>query len=170
MTKTQKPTRLYPYPPDEVSAYFFFRMCDDAYPDDASEWHDFKKFGNLPSECFKYDLATAPPIEFCRPPGTDSFCIIDLPLQEVHQTIPDDQRFYLNPARWDRVKKQLADGRCEHPWVSFNGAYPMLMDGRHRIVAMIRLLGMTTAPFVVEAEHLPAIQDWSNSLEMEQKV
>jgi hypothetical protein len=147
--------------PEGISSYLFVRMCADMSPDDGSEWCDFKALDNLPPYSCKYVLDPDTPLVFRRPPGTEDFTIVKLPLSAALECLEEDERFNLNPARWDRVKRQLSEGGCEYPWMSaLPGGRPMLQDGRHRIVAMMRLLGKTTAPFIVEKRHLASIKAW----------
>ncbi|SFI01599.1 hypothetical protein SAMN04487959_114134 [Modicisalibacter xianhensis] len=137
------------------------RLCTDSFSEDGSEWYNFKSLENLPPYSCKYELDPDNPLSFRRPPGTKDFYVIELPLRAALETMEEEEQFLLNPARWNNVTRDLSEGWCYHPWMSaLPGGRPTLQNGRHRIVTMMRLLGMTSAPFVVEPEHIAAVKAW----------
>ncbi|MEL7968079.1 hypothetical protein AAG587_17050 [Vreelandella neptunia] len=155
---TQRPL---PPVPEGISAYFFMRMCTDAFCEDGSEWYDFQSLDNLPPYSCKYELDIDNPISFRRPPGTEGFHVIELPLRLALETMEEEDQYSLNPARWNKVVLDLSEGWCYHPWMSaVPGGRPTLQDGRHRIITMMKLLGMSSAPFIVEPEHVAAVKSW----------
>lgn len=76
--------------PESISAYFFMRMCTDAFCEDGSEWYDFQSLDNLPPYSCKYELDIDNPISFRRPPGTDGFHVIKLPLRSALETLEEE--------------------------------------------------------------------------------
>lgn len=109
--------------------------------------YNWKDINNIP-ECSLFDYAGIV-LDFKRPPVAESFDIIELPLKEVLSTLGKNC-FVLSPNRWHRVRKQIAQGLIEYPEITVSSQTnkPKLMDGRHRIIAMIKFLGLEKAPFV----------------------
>ncbi|MGP8289221.1 hypothetical protein ACT3OH_02990 [Vreelandella zhanjiangensis] len=148
--------------PEDVSSYFFMRMCTDAFADDASEWYDFMALENLPPYSCVYELNVHSPIEFRYPDGTEGFQVIELPLQAAIETMEKEERFNVNPLRWNRVIRDLSEGWCYYPWMTrAHRTRPELQDGRHRILVMMKLLGMKSAPFVVAEEDVETVKAWT---------
>ena len=143
-----------------VSQYFLTRMYFDQSPHDASEFYNFQSLDNVPDYSCKYDIDPEVEINFHRPPATEEFEIIELPLVPSLYTLGKDDCLKLNPARYDRVKKQISQGILEYPWMTISNGHVHLMDGRHRVVAMLKILKRITAPFIVEKKHILDVRSW----------
>lgn len=148
-----------PPKPDNVSLFFFRRFWANTDLSVGNDWYNWKNIENIPT-CGLFDFPPATELEFYPAPANVDFEFIELPLHEALSTLDDEMRFELNPLRWHRVKKMLSDGRIEYPEMTLNKeGSPVLMDGRHRIVAMIKLMDMQSAPFAVAPEHLQAVRN-----------
>lgn len=163
MAQMIKKLQKLPPVPEGISMHFFLRMWRDGWPDDATEWYNFRSYENIPNGCGKYQIQADQTIQFKHAPACTGYPVVEIPLLLALQTL-DDEAFNLNPARWDRVKAQLSESECEHPWISVceSTKKPYLQDGRHRSVAMLILLGMSSAPFVVKPEDVEVVQEWVN--------
>lgn len=147
-----------PPAPPECSMYFWVRFFANADPTIGDEWYNWKALENLPP-CGHFDFAQGGSLSFRFAPSTRDFEVVELPILAVLEMMEADQRFNLNPARWHRVKNQIHIGSIEYPWVTANrSGHPSLMDGRHRLVAMMKFLGLSHAPFVVESKHVEAVK------------
>jgi hypothetical protein len=123
---------------------------------DHSTYYHRYNFGSIDAipgcEIFRFDPSK--PLKFKKQPGCSNYEIIELPLLAALDLLGDD-KFEMHPPRWYRVKKQISEkGEIEYPWICSSATGSVsLMDGRHRIIAMIKFLGMTHAPFIVEPDH-----------------
>lgn len=145
--------------PKNVSLFFFRRFyanTDLAVQDD---WYNWKNIEDIPT-CGFFDFPPATSLEFYPAPVNVDFEFIELPLEAALSTLDEGMRLELNPFRWHRVKKMLSSGRIEYPEMTLGSdGFPLLMDGRHRIVAMMKLMGMQSAPFAVAPEHLQTVRN-----------
>jgi hypothetical protein len=147
-----------PPKPDNVSLFFFRRFWANTDLSVGDDWYDWKNIENIPT-CGIFDFPSPLTLEFDPAPANVEFEFIELPLNAALFTLHEEMRFELNPLRWHRVKKMLSDGRIEYPEMTLNKeGIPVLMDGRHRIVAMMKLMGMEFAPFAVEPAHVAAVR------------
>ncbi|WP_316852220.1 hypothetical protein [Ralstonia thomasii] len=134
--------------------YFYIRFAagDETVGD---EWYRFKTIADMPP-CLKHDYPTRD-LEFRVPPQCRTFEIVTIDLRSALETLPDDEQLNLNPARWSRVRRDLSKGWCYTPWMTVQQGRAVLMDGRHRIVAMMKFLELEYAEFSVEPEHLATV-------------
>ena len=141
--------------PEGVSMYFYIRFAagDETFGD---EWYPFKTMADMPP-CLKHDYATRE-LEFRVPPQCRNFETIKIDLRSALATLPDDEQLNLNPARWSRVRRDLSEGWCYTPWMGVEDGRARLTDGRHRIVAMMKLLELEYGTFSVPSEHLATVK------------
>jgi len=126
------------------------------------ERYDFVALENIP-DCVKYEYPSAA-LDFRTPMGLEDFAIVELNLSRALETLADD-RFRLSFNRWDNVKRDLSQGWCYMPWMYVSEEYgPSLMDGRHRIVAMMRILKMERCPFLAKPQYVDAIMEFDKSI------
>ncbi|SPD46709.1 conserved protein of unknown function [Cupriavidus neocaledonicus] len=120
------------------------------------EWYLFPSISSLPP-CMVYDFRSD--IKFELPPGCGDFEVVEIELSNALSALPVDDQLYLNPGRWSDVKKDLSEGWCYTPEMTLcEDGKPKLMNGRHRTVAMIRLLGLDYAQFAVPKEMVGAVR------------
>ncbi|NMZ71347.1 hypothetical protein SAMN05216370_0028 [Pseudomonas peli] len=149
-------TTLPPQSPG-VSPYFVARFFANANLAIGDEWYDWTSLDLLPG-CGVFKFPAAERLVFTRAPVAEEFEVIELPLQQALETMLPECRFHLNPYRWHRVKQQLSEGSIEHPEMGFSCGAASLTDGRHRVVAMMKFMGMDRAPFVVSPEVAGAVR------------
>ena len=149
------PVKKLPPLPAGVSMYFYIRFAagDETVGD---EWYRFKTMADMPP-CLKHDYPTRD-LEFRVPPVCRSFERVTLDLRSALATMPYDEQLNLNPARWSRVCRDLSEGWCYTPWMGVEQGRARLTDGRHRVVAMMKLLELESAVFSVPAEHLATVR------------
>ncbi|WP_319640837.1 hypothetical protein [Ralstonia pickettii] len=149
------PVKKMPPLPAGMSMYFYIRFAagDETVGD---EWYRFKTMADMPP-CLKHDYPTRD-LEFRVPPLCRSFETVTIHLRSALATLPESEQLNLNPARWSRVRRDLSEGWCYTPWMSVQQGRARLMDGRHRIVAMMKFLELEYAEFSVEPEHLAAVR------------
>jgi hypothetical protein len=144
--------------PPDIDGKLYYRMCHNSRPIDFIEKYDFKTLENVPGYCL---LPVPSELKFSHPKGMENCPVLELPLRVVLETRDEEDRFCLHPDRWHFIKKELSEGQCVYPWIGVNpGGRPYLEDGRHRIVYMLRIMGLEKAPFVMRPEHLAAVRKW----------
>lgn len=108
-------------------------------------------------DCEKYKYPSKETVKFCMPPGfngDDTVRVAEMSLQRIFNA---DPLFFLDlhPTRFDRVKNDLSNRFCYYLWMSYQKdnkkEYAKVMDGRHRIVAMLKI-GWGKAPFIYPKE------------------
>lgn len=57
----------------------------------------------------------------------------------------------ISPIKWDRVNKLISGGYIEYPEATPEAG---ICDGRHRILALMKIYNIITIPCVVEKEHV----------------
>lgn len=110
---------------------------------------NFKALENVPECCiFTY---SDEPLEFMSVPANDDFEIIEVPIKDALALL-DDEAYELHSERWYKVRKQFSsENRTHYPWIYVNSKGEVrLMDGRHRLVAMLMFKGMEFAPVQVQ--------------------
>ncbi|MGC0015067.1 hypothetical protein ACPPTR_06110 [Ralstonia pseudosolanacearum] len=149
------PVKKMPPVPAGMSMYFYIRFAagDETVGD---EWYRFKTMADMPP-CLKHDYPTRD-LEFRVPPLCHSFEIVTIDLRSALETLPADEQLNLNPARWSRVRQDLSEGWCYTPWMGVADGRASLTDGRHRIVAMMKFLGLEYAQFSVQPEDLATVR------------
>lgn len=148
-----------PEKPENVSLFFFHRFYANRDMLTGSDWYDWKTITDIPP-CGLFDFPPSAELKFDFAPANADFEIITLPLIGALNTMCPEDRFHLNPLRWHRVKKQLSNGLIEYPEMTVSNDAPSLMDGRHRIVAMMRLMAMESAPFAVNPKHAEVVRSF----------
>jgi len=125
-----------------------------------NDWYNFGCLENIPSSV-KYNFLQTD-IDFIQPPGTSNMVDMRIDLWEGIALMHYEDRFFLNPVRWDRVKRDLCDGWCYKPWISYDEecGKPFLMDGRHRIVSLLKFTNLTTGTFVIEKKYINYIYQY----------
>ncbi|VVD30911.1 hypothetical protein [Paraburkholderia dioscoreae] len=148
-------TKTLPPVPAGVSMYFYmkFALGGEEFGD---EWYRFPTLEDLPP-CLKHDYPTRE-LQFRVPPNCTGFESVTIELQSALDTMPPEDRLHLNPARWSKVKRDLSNGWCYTPYMGLETGAASLTDGRHRIVAMMKLLQLEYAPFSVPREHVDAVR------------
>lgn len=147
-----------PPKPANVSLFFFMRFYANKDLLTGSDWYDWTTIADIPP-CGLFEFPAAAELKFYFAPANFDFEVITLPLISALETMSPSDRFNLNPLRWHRVKEQLSTGEIEYPEMTVGrDGCPSLMDGRHRIVAMMRLMGMESAPFAVEPKHAEIVR------------
>ena len=149
------PVKILPPVPAGGSMYFHIRFAagDESIGD---EWYRFKTIADMPP-CLKHDYPTRD-LEFRVPSLCRGFELITIDLRSALATLPNDEQLNLNPARWRRVRRDLSEGWCYTPWMGVEQGRARLTDGRHRIVAMMKLLELEHATFSVPLEQLATIR------------
>lgn len=125
-------------------------------------------------DCQKYNINYQIFPEFTLPIGKSNCIRIILPIWEVLSSLKNDA-LLLRTFRWDRVKSQLSNGTIEYPEVCFDDGSPIqdllnptslnisgqerlsLLDGRHRLVALMRFYKAEEAPFICEPNEFEKI-------------
>ena len=110
---------------------------------------NFKDLTYIPECCiFSYSDA---PLEFISAPANEDFEVIEVPIKDALALL-DDEAFELHSERWYKVRKQFSkENRTHYPWIYVNTEGEVrLMDGRHRLIAMMLFKGMEFAPVQVE--------------------
>lgn len=129
-----------------------FSNFPDQYRGKRFEKTQFPSLESVP-ECEKYKYPRKEMVQFEMPPGfkgDDTICVAEMSLRRI---FGEDPLFFLDlhPARFDKVKDDLSNGFCYYLWMSHNKddlrEYARVMDGRHRLVAMLKL-GWEAAPFI----------------------
>lgn len=146
-----------------VSPFFHMSFSFVSDPENAGrDWYNFGCIENMPS-CLKFKYPHNE-IEFRIPPGSQNKSLLMIDIWAVIQTIPYEDRFHLNVARWDRVKSDLSDGWCYSPWVTVDSksGTPELMDGRHRMVALLKFTEHRKIPFIVDTENQSLVENFFN--------
>ncbi|WP_139230481.1 MULTISPECIES: hypothetical protein [unclassified Pseudomonas] len=152
--------RTLPTPAPGVSLYFQIRFFAEQNPENGADWYDWHSLENIPP-CGYFTFGSVDSLRYTYPTATEKFCIVELPTMAVLETMQPEDRFTLNPARWHRVKAQLQNGVIELPWITTDSnGEPVLMDGRHRLVAMMKFMQAKTTPFIVEQQHLATIRKY----------
>ncbi len=148
----------YQYPESlEFFSNLFSNYCNPSY----NKFYNWKSITNIP-DCKLFKI-TNKNINFTKPPiaVAANFDVIELPLYAVLKTLGDDY-CVLSPQRWHRVREQLSNSNIEYPEITLdlNSNTPVLMDGRHRIIAMIKFLKMETAPFVCNPYYTEIVKNF----------
>lgn len=140
-----------------VSSYFTSRFATtDGHGAFGDERYCFPSLESIP-DTVRFTFSKSD-LDFRVPPGMQDAAVVDLPLLPALETLPGEDRFDLSCERWGRVLQDLSEGWCYMPWMTHSPEDGVcLMDGRHRIVAMMRFMGRSTAPFVVSRKHLAAV-------------
>lgn len=143
-----------------LSGYYSLRFSANTDLTIGDEWYNWHALENLPA-CQVFQFPPASELRFRLSPVAEAgeFAIIEIPLQAALDTMLPQMRYQLNPYRWHRVKQQLSQGEIENPEMGYGYSGADLMDGRHRIVAMMRLMGMDRAPFAVHPDRAEAVRD-----------
>lgn len=116
---------------------------------------DFKKIDNIP-ECGLF-LYSDEPLSFIPSLANEDFTIIELPIKGVLDLLAEEA-FIIHSERWYKVRKQFSVlNQTHYPWVYVDEETNevRLMDGRHRLIAMLKLKKMQVVPVQVE----PAMVD-----------
>lgn len=154
-----------PEKPEGVSLFFFLRFYANTDLLTGSDWYDWQTVENIPP-CGLFDFPDKEKLKFRFAPANEDFEVITLPLVAALGTMVPEDRYLLNPLRWHRVKEQLSTGEIEYPEMTLGLGRgittPALQDGRHRIVAMMKLMGMVTAPFAVDPGHAETVRNFFN--------
>lgn len=157
----KKSEELPTFQPD-IDGTYYYRMCHNSRPIDFIEKYDFKTLGNVPGYCL---FPVPSELKFSPPDGMKNYPVLELSLMAVLDILDEEDRFRLHPGRWHYIKKELSRGQCVYPWIGVNpGGRPYLENGRHRIVYMLRIMGLGKSPFVMRPEHLAAVQEWAAAL------
>lgn len=137
--------------------------------------HDFDKFPifgrkinfsnieNIPKcELFSYSNK---PLEFISVPGNNEFSVINVPIKAALELM-DESAYEIHSERWYRVRKQFSQSNITHfPWIYINtDGKVALMDGRHRLIAMMLFKGMESVPVQVEPNLVEEIQKYFENL------
>jgi hypothetical protein len=132
-----------------------FSNFPDQYRAIRFEKTQFPSLESVPA-CEKYEYPEKGMVQFEMPPGfkgNDTICVAEMSIRRIFD---EDPLFFLNlhPTRFDNVKNDLSKGFCYYLWMSHKEdnqrEYAEVMDGRHRIVAMLKL-GWDAAPFIYPA-------------------
>ena len=115
----------------------------------ASEPYDLGSLEAVP-DCRKYTYPPLERIEFRRAFGfTNPRQYVEVRLSLSKIALRTTNLFELTPKRYDAVKHELSAGWLYMPWVDVERGRAILVDGRHRIVALMKLGALTclaTAP------------------------
>lgn len=120
---------------------------------------NFKALENIPECCiFSY---SDEPLEFISAPANDDFEIIEVPIKDVLAFL-DDEAYELHSERWYKVRKQFSkENKTHYPWVYIDSEGEVgLMDGRHRLVAMLMFKGMEFAPVQVDRSMVNQVKEY----------
>ena len=146
-----------------VSAFFNVSFQCLSEPNDlGAEWYNFGCIENIP-DCIKYNYPHSD-IEFRLPPASQDKVQLMIDIWDVIGILDYERRFHLNPVRWDRIKSNLSEGWCYCPWVTYNEKTnkPEFMDGRHRMMALLKFTKYRKIPFIVEAEYKHLLEAFFN--------
>jgi hypothetical protein len=136
-------------PPRYASIEELFAKCPAHLNDMAGKAYDLGSFEAVP-DCRKYSFPPLERIEFRRAFGFTNprqYVEVRLSLPKLAQRVTN--LFVLTPKRFDAVKRELSAGWMYMPWVDVERGRALLVDGRHRIVALMKLGALTclaTAP------------------------
>jgi len=140
--------------PPGISMYFYQRFAGGG-TEPGDEWYRFEAIDDIPP-CALYTFPFQT-LNFKVPPLCHGDELVTIHLQDALDTLAHDERLNLNPARWSRVKRDLSQGWCYTPFMGFEDGSPLLTNGRHRVVAMMKFLGMEYATFSVPPENVDAV-------------
>lgn len=110
---------------------------------------NFKDLNNIPECCiFTY---SDEPLEFISEPANKEFEVFEVPIKDALALL-DDEAYEIHSERWYKVRKQFSkENKTHYPWLYVNTDGEVdIMDGRHRLIAMMLLKGMEFAPVQVE--------------------
>ena len=109
----------------------------------------FRSFDEIPIDKTGLIYPDYDYLYFCRPMRLGEHSIVvhvdGLSLLASH----GDEAFLLNPHAWHYAKLAIASGKVEYPEVS--GEF-MLVHGRHRLLALMKIYGRPTVPVAVDRD------------------
>ena len=147
-----------------VSLFSFIQFASLQDPEKSgSDWYNFKSLENLPND-LKYNIKSDAIIEFKKAPNNQSLVSVELSITDVLNIFDPLDLFDLNPVRWDNVKKDLNNGWCYSPWVFFKDGEAQLMNGRHRLIALLKFTLLTRIPVVIEKKHVNNVLNYLSDL------
>ncbi|HCA5183399.1 TPA: hypothetical protein MW242_003032 [Acinetobacter baumannii] len=120
---------------------------------------NFCNLKNIPDcSLFKF---TNEPLKFISDPVNEGFEIIEVPIRAALDLL-DDKAYELHSERWFKVRKQFSlENETHFPWIFINSdGEVQLMDGRHRLVAMMLFKNMEFAPVQVEPSMLAQVKKY----------
>lgn len=147
-----------------VSLFSFLQFASLQDPENSgNDWYNFKSLENLPND-LKYNIKSNISIVFKKAPSQEAFESVELCIKDIINLFDPLDIFYLNPVRWDNVKKDLNNGWCYSPWVFFKDGEAQLMDGRHRLIALLKFTEMTHIPIAIEKQHVNNVLKYLSDL------
>lgn len=119
--------------------------------------HNFEKIENIP-KCGLFEYCSQP-LTFAPAPGNSDFLIINVPIKETLELL--DDYCVMQSHKWYTARKEMsALDLIYYPWVSVGSEGEVfLMDGRHRLLGMMLLKGMTHAHVSVEEDHFEIVKN-----------
>lgn len=127
--------------------------------------HDFKNIENIPS-CGLFSYSELP-LSFAPAPGNRDFLIVEVPIKETLELL--EGYCELNSFKWYNTRREMSQlDVIFYPWVSVTSeGEAFLMDGRHRLLGMLLLKGMTKALVNIEEHHLEVVKNHFEKLGLE---
>lgn len=118
--------------------------------------YNFLSIENIP-RCglFEYSLES---IQFKPDAGNSDFSVIYVPIKPALELL--DDYCEIHSYKWYRTRKNISLNNVIHyPWLSIDSENDVfLMDGRHRLLALLLLKGLSHAPVNVESHHVEQIK------------
>lgn len=125
--------------------------------------HNFLSIENIP-KCglFKY---SSEPVLFEPDSGNSDFSVIHVPIKPALELL--DDYCEIHSYKWHRVRKNISENNViNYPWLSIDSENEVfLMDGRHRLLGLLLLKGLSHAPVNVEAHHVEQITKYFELIE-----
>ena len=109
----------------------------------------FRSFDEIPADKTGLTYPDYAHLSFCRPVHmSEHSIVVHVDGLSLLASLGDDA-FLLNPHDWHSAKIAIASGQVEYPEVS--GEFT-LVNGRHRLLALMMIYGRPTIPVVVDRE------------------
>ena len=104
------------------------------------------------------------PLQFISVPGNENFEIIEVSIKDALNLLGGDA-YEIHSERWYKVRKQFSkENKTHFPWVYVDSdGEVQLMDGRHRLIAMMMFKGMEVAPIQVESSVVAQVKAYFDS-------
>ena len=113
--------------------------------------HNFLRIENIP-KCglFEYSLES---LRYEPDEGNSSFSVIHVPIKLALELL--DDHCEIHSYKWFKVRRNISLNNVMHyPWLSVDSDNQVfLMDGRHRLLAMLLIKGLSHTPVNVEPHH-----------------
>lgn len=126
--------------------------------------HNFKNIENIP-QCKLYSYS-ADELAFEPDPGNSDFLLLNVPIKKTLELLNDYCE--IHSYKWFRVRKKISQlDVINYPWISVGSEGEVfLMDGRHRLLGMMLLKGMTHVDVNVEKQHFDIVKSYFEKMDI----